>query len=368
MPEAAAIAPGHTPVSGRFFEDFVLGETIRHATPRTLTDGDAALYMGLTGSRHVLHCADPVARSVGFPRQPLDDLLVFHVAFGKTVPDVSVNAVANLGYADVRFLLPVYSGDTVTTRSEVIGLKENSNGKTGIVYVRSVARNQRDEPVLSWVRWVMVRKSNLSAPSPTPTVPDLPDHVSTEDLRPPDALDLSRFDTGTTGSERLWDDYHPGDRINHPAGMTVDNSDHTLATKLYQNNARVHFDQLAMQDSPMQQRLMYGGHVMSVCRALSYDGLENALLIRAINGGTHANPAFAGDTLYCWSEVLDQWTLPGRQDVGALRLRLVGLKNRPADQLLTTHVDVEGRQRYHHDVVLDLDYTVWMPRRRPAAA
>lgn len=366
--EATRERHGSTPVTGRFFEDFRLGETLLHATPRTLTEGDASLYLALTGARQPLYCAAPAAQQFGFPRQPLDDLLVFHVAFGKTVPDISVNAIANLGYADVRFLEPVYPGDTLCTRSEVIGLKETSNGRSGIVYVRSVARNQSDTPVLSWVRWVMVRKADPDAPAPEPHIPELPYQVSPEDMPGLQGLDGSGFDSAVTGSQRLWDDYRPGERINHPAGMTIDPSDHTLATKLYQNTARVHFDQLAMSDSPMGQRLVYGGHVISMCRALSYDGLENALLIRAINGGTHANPTFAGDTLYCWTEVLEQWPLPGRSDIGALRLRLVGLKNCTPQQLAGTHTEPAPdssatRGRYRPEVVLDLDYTVIMPRR-----
>ena len=119
---------------GNFFEDFRLGQTIRHATPRTVTPGDVALYNGLFGPRFAVQSSDEFARKLGYPRSPLDDLLVFHVVFGKTVPDISLNAVANLGYADCRFLKPVYPGATLNAVSQVIGLKENSNRKTGIVY------------------------------------------------------------------------------------------------------------------------------------------------------------------------------------------------------------------------------------------
>ncbi len=83
--------------SGRFFEDFRLGEEIRHATPRTITQGDVALYNGLFGSRFAVQSSDEFAHRIGYPRSPVDDLLVFHVVFGKTVPDISLNAVANLG-------------------------------------------------------------------------------------------------------------------------------------------------------------------------------------------------------------------------------------------------------------------------------
>ena len=91
---------------GRFFEDFRLGQQIRHATPRTVTVGDVALYNGLFGARFVVQSSDAFAQKIGYPRSPLDDLLVFHVVFGKTVPDISLNAVANLGYADCRYSKP----------------------------------------------------------------------------------------------------------------------------------------------------------------------------------------------------------------------------------------------------------------------
>src|SRR5437868_4755256 len=160
--------------AGSFFEDFRLGQTIRHATPRTMSMGDVALYTGLFGPRFAVQSSDTFAKAVGYPRSPLDDLLVFHVVFGKTVPDVSLNAVANLGYANCLFRRPVYPGDTLVAQSEVIGLKENSSKKTGIVYVRTTGYNQDRAPVLEYVRWVMVRKRDDAAPAPGDHVPRLP--------------------------------------------------------------------------------------------------------------------------------------------------------------------------------------------------
>ncbi len=353
----------HEPGRGNFFEDFHIGQVFRHATPRTVTEGDCAFYIALTGSRHILHCAQPVAHAMGYRDRTVDDLLAFHIAFGKTVPDISVNAVANLGYADVRFLSPVYPGDTLSTSSTVIGLKQNSSGNNGVVYVHSVSRNQSHEPVLEWKRWVMVHKQDLTRPAPATVIPELPAVVPVERLHVPAFVDCRQFETVLTGGQRLWDDYEPGERINHPAGMTVDDSDHTLATKLYQNNARLHFDAQMMKDTPFGRRLMYGGHVISICRALSYDGLENAMCIAAINAGTHSNPSFGGDTFYTWTEVLERWELPGKKGIGALRLRMVGLKNLPARELANTHIEQNGKKVYHPNVVLDLDYTILMPRR-----
>ena len=90
---------------------------------------------------------------------------------------------------------------------------------------------------------------------------------------------------------------------------------------------------------------------------------RNAVRIAAINGGAHCNPSFAGDTFYAWSEVLACWELAGRRDLGALRLRTVGVKNLETEKLAGAKVTVDWRETYHENVVLDLDYTVLMPRR-----
>ena len=185
---------------GNFFEDFKLGQELIHATPRTLTQGDAALYTALYGSRFALQSADSFARTLGLKQSPLDDLLVFHIVFGKTVPDISLNAVANLGYAEGQFLKPVCPGATLSARSQVIGLKENSNKKTGVVYVRTTGFDESGDAVLSYVRWVMVRKADEAAQTGEASVPQLADAVAADALAVPADLDFSKFDCNASGS------------------------------------------------------------------------------------------------------------------------------------------------------------------------
>src|SRR6202451_4334387 len=212
---------------GNFFEDFRIGQVIRHATPRTVTTGDVALYTGLFGGRFAVPWADPFAKAFGYPRSPTDDLLVFHIVFGKTVPDVSLNAVANLGYANCCFRSPVYPGDTLSAQSEVIGLKENSSRKTGIVYVRTTGYNQDLKPVLEYVRWVMVRKNDETAAAPGDHVPRLPTALDPKVLGeacPP--LNLSAYDTALSGSTHRFADYDVGERIDHVDGVTVEEAEH----------------------------------------------------------------------------------------------------------------------------------------------
>ena len=336
---------------GRFFEDYRLGEVIDHAVPRTISGGERALYHALYPARGALYSSDEFARACGLPRSPVDDLIGFHVVFGKSVPDISVNAVANLGYAQGRFLAPVYEGDTLRASSSVIGLKQNSNGKSGVVYVRTRGQNQRGEVVLDYVRWVMVRKGNLDAPAPAAIVPDLSEVVDPASLIVPEGLHFAGYDCAQAGSPHLWGDYAVGELIDHHDGMTMEEAEHMLATRLWQNTSKVHFDRTQRVDAKL---LAYGGHVISVARALSFNGLGNAQLIAAINGGSHVGPCFAGDTIRAWSEVLDraETAVPS---VGALRLRTVATKGDP-------FVLRGAEGKYHRDVLLDLDYWVLMPR------
>ena len=345
--------------TGNFFEDFRIGQEIVHATPRTLTEGDVSVYTALYGPRFAFNSSSPFAVSLGLPRAPVDDLLTFHVVLGKTVPDISLNAVANLGYAVGRFGEPVYPGDTISAVSTVTGLKQNKDGKTGVVYVRSVGRNQRAETVVDYCRWVMVRKRDATAPAPEPHVPEFPSVVALDDLLVPRGLRLDSYDGTLAGSPHRWEDYEVGERIDHVDGMTIEESEHMMATRLYQNTARVHFNQHAEKDGRFGRRIVYGGHIISVARSLSFNGLANAFKLVAINGGRHVAPTFAGDTVYAWSEVLGRMALPGRDDLGALRLRLVATKDRRCADF--PYQDQDGR--YDPSVVLDFDYTVLVPRR-----
>jgi 2-methylfumaryl-CoA hydratase len=337
--------------AGNFFEDYSVGQILTHAVPRTVKMGERALYHALYPARHALYSSDQFAQDCGLPFSPLDDMIAFHVIFGKSVPDVSLNAVANLGYAQGRWLLPVWPGDTLRSVSEVIGLKQNSNGKTGVVYVRSRGLNQHDEVVMEYVRWVMVRKRNASAPAPETVVPELPDAIKAADLMIPKGLDFTKYNFDLAGEPHRLGDYEIGEKIDHVDGVTIEEAEHMMATRLWQNTAKVHFDTSARPDG---SRLIYGGHVISMARALSFNGLANAQMAVGLNGGAHANPCLAGDTVRAWSEILDkaETSAPG---VGAIRLRLVATKG-------GAPFDLRGDDgKYLPSVLLDLDYWALMP-------
>jgi 2-methylfumaryl-CoA hydratase len=342
---------------GHYFEDFYLGQELVHAVPRTVTDGDVAVYQAIFGPRFALQSSTSFARALGYPDRPIDDLLTFHLVFGKTVPDISLNALANLGYAGGRFGAPVYPGDTLSAVSTVTGIKQNSSGKTGVVYVHTRGTNQSGESVVEYHRWAMVRKLDLDAPAPETVVPELPDLV------PLDSLDSGwhferGYDHELAGSPHLWEDYTVGEKIDHVDAMTIEESDHMQACRLFHNTARVHFNQHVESQGRNGRRIVYGGHLISLARSLSFNGLANAQSIVAINGGRHVAPTFAGDTIYAWSEVLDKQPLDNHPEIGALRLRTVACKDRACADW--PGKDAEGK--YDSAVVLEFDYTVLMPR------
>ncbi|MGB0799186.1 MAG: MaoC family dehydratase [Planktomarina sp.] len=336
--------------SGHFFEDYRVGQVIDHAVPRTVGHGERTLYHALYPARHALYSSDEFARDCGLSASPLDDMAAFHVVFGKTVPDISLNAVANLGYAEGRWHLPVWPGDTLRAVSEVIGLKQNSNGRTGVVWVRSKGINQNDDVVMDYVRWVMVRKRDVDADVADTVIPDLSKVVDPSDLVIPNGLDFTNYDFTLAGEPHRWGDYDVGEVIDHVDGVTIEEAEHMMATRLWQNTAKVHFDNTARPDGT---RLIYGGHVISMARALSFNGLANAQMMVALNGGAHTNPCTSGMTIRAWSEVLDKAETPA-PGVGALRLRLVATTGKAGE--------LKGEDgKFLPQVLLDLDYWALCP-------
>jgi 2-methylfumaryl-CoA hydratase len=288
----------------------------------------------------------------------VDDLLVFNIVFGKSVPDVSLNAVANLGYAAGRFLAPVYPGDTLHAVSEVIGLRENSDRQAGVVYVRSTGLKSDGTEVVDYVRWVMVRRRGEGGERPEPHVPKLPAALHADALGDAvPSLDIKGYDFALAGSSARFDDYEVGLRIDHVDGVTVEEAEHQIATRLYQNPARIHFNQWTAGSSRHGRRLVYGGHVMSLARTLSFNGLENAFHLAAINSGRHVAPLFAGETVFAWTQISDRQPIPGRRDVGALRLHTIATKDRPCADF-----PWKDGEEYDPSVILDLDYWVLIPR------
>src|SRR5262249_30456003 len=200
-----------------------------------------------------------------------------HVVLRDRSPSLSPTPLPNLGYPPCRLLAPVYPGDTLNAESEIIGLKENSSRKTGIVFVRSTGCKADGSKVLEYVRWVMVRKRDEAAPAPGDHVQRLPEAVIPTTLS--DAcprIDVAGYAFTSAVCRYRFGAFAVGEKIDHSDGITVEEAEHQIATRLYQNTARIHFDQHSAAQGRFGRRLIYGGHVISLARALSFNGLANA--------------------------------------------------------------------------------------------
>ena len=337
----------------RYFEDYKLNEEINHSVPRTITDGDVAIYLSTTGSRFPLNYSAEFSKTLGLKKIPIDDILLFHLVFGRTVPDLSLNAIANLGYAGVKFHKPAFVGDTLNASSKIIGLKENSNGKTGTVYVESVGKNQNDEIVLTYYRWLMMRKRNEGMiKSFQNTIPDLPDKVKTKDFNIIENFDIDKWSSSVSGSSFYFNDYSEEEEIHHLDGQTIEEAEHQIATRLYQNNARVHFNQHIEKSGRFGKRIIYGGYIISLARAISCNGLANTFKLAAIHSGKHSAPTFAGDTIYAWSKILEKEII--HKNVGAMMIRTIASKN-------DSKMNFPDKKNLTDNIVLDLEYSVLIP-------
>jgi acyl dehydratase len=150
---------------GRTFDEFRVGDTYRHEPGRTLTESDNQLFSLLTMNHHPLHIDAHFAARTQHGQRVVVGTLVFSVAVGMSVPDISGKAIANLEYEEIRHIAPVFVGDTIYAESTVLELRESqSKPDRGIVRVETRARNQHGDEVLSFRRRVLVPKTGHAVP------------------------------------------------------------------------------------------------------------------------------------------------------------------------------------------------------------
>ena len=154
-------------LEGRFLEDFHVGDVYRHAHGRTVSEMDNTWFTLLTSNTHQIHVNADYASRTEFGRPLVVSTLTLAIVTGLSVPDVSQNAVANLGWDDVRLSGPVFAGDTLYAESEVLEVRESrSRPGQGIVRVHTRGFNQRGETVIAFDRSVLIysRRSAPGAP------------------------------------------------------------------------------------------------------------------------------------------------------------------------------------------------------------
>ena len=159
-----------SPRGGRFFEDFEVGMVLRHPIGRTVTATDNTWFTLLTMNTNQMHFNAPYAERTEFGAPLVVSTLTLAVVLGLSVADTSENAVANLGWGDIKLPKPVFAGDTLWAESEILELRESkSNPSVGIVSMRCRGVNQRREVVIEFKRTFMVYKRH--APEASPAFP-----------------------------------------------------------------------------------------------------------------------------------------------------------------------------------------------------
>lgn len=143
---------------GKHYEDFAVGEVIHHDVGRTITEADNVLFCALTMNNQPLHLDEEWAKKTPFGQRVVNGLLTLSMSVGMSVGDLTAGTlVANLGYYDVEHTKPVFHGDTIRVKSEVISKRETSKKGQGLVEIRHVVTNQRGEEVLTYKRKAIVK-------------------------------------------------------------------------------------------------------------------------------------------------------------------------------------------------------------------
>lgn len=148
-------------ILGLYFEEFVVGEEIKHSLSKTIFECDNNFFSLMTMNHHPVHTNADYAAKNQHGKILVVGTLVFSLAAGITVPDISGKAIANLGYEEIKHLNPVFINDTIYVRTKVLDKRESkTKPDRGIVYVESIAYNQDGVDVLSFRRKVLVKKMN----------------------------------------------------------------------------------------------------------------------------------------------------------------------------------------------------------------
>ncbi len=146
--------------NGRYFEDFEVGEVIKHWPGRTISETDNSWFSLLTQNQHPVHIDAHYAKSTQHGQNLVNGLLVLSIAIGQTVAEISMRGIANLDYESVKHEGPTFHGDTIYTKSTILELRLTSKGDRGVVYLETEVTNQRDERVMTVRRHVLIPKRN----------------------------------------------------------------------------------------------------------------------------------------------------------------------------------------------------------------
>lgn len=328
------------PQYGHFFDEFVPGQVFIHPRGYTFELGSMLAFARTFMQCNPLYLNMEYAKENGFPSIPASPQLVFNVVLSLGVQNDSEKAIANLGYYQVQFIRPVYSGDTLRSYTKVISRKERGKDKPGIVLIRTIGINQYNQVVIQYERKIMVshrtenylsKKQNISFQEDiifpwleTPVV----------ELPILEQLNLSKY---YTGNNTYFEDFNLGDLIIHNNGRTI-TDEHMAWTYLVGNTHPLHFDRLystSLSGKMSGEPIVYGGLVFAWLDGLaSRDISENALWELGFTEGYHTQPAISGDTITAISRVIATELIPENNTLGIVTFQLIGIKNLTAKTAL----------------------------------
>ena len=357
---AVDLTRARRPSFGRTLDEFREGDVYVHPRGLTIGMGLAQSFAGTFHEANPLYLNREFAKGMGHPEAPVPPQLVFNVVLSLGVQNDSEKAIANLGYYDAFFPRAVYAGDTLRALTKVVGKKERGEGKPGIVSIRTVGLNQRDEVVLQYDRKILVAGSGTGTGPGASAAIDLSKQPTLAIGFPqaePGVIDVPapvKPSRNLTGARTWFEDFKPGDILVHANGRTV-TDEHVAWTYRVGNTHPLHFDRMysAAQSGPMSgEPIVYGGLVFAWLHGLaSRDTTENALAEIGFTEGYHTQPTVKGDTLYAISRVLaaEPVTKVGGSnlaatavseaalDGGIVTFQLIGVKNVRGAEALSKH-------------------------------
>jgi len=327
------------PQYGRYLDELDPGQVFEHPRGFTFTTTNMLDFARTYMQTNPLYLNAQYARAHGFTDLPASPQMVFNVTLSLGVQNDSEKAIANLGYYQVQFLRPVYSGDTLRAFTKVLERKDRGADKPGIARIRTVSVNQDDQVVLQYERKIMVawRGDRL----PTTPAADVTVAFPGEDA-PEVQLPLgdSAYAAGLTGPNTYVEDFSPGDIIVHANGRTI-TEEHMALTYLVGNSHPLHFDRVfssGLSGKMSGEPIVYGGLVFAWLDGLaSRDVSEHAVWELGFTEGYHTQPAFAGDTVGALTRILAVDAAPGMKDHGIVTMQLIGVKNISAGAALERH-------------------------------
>jgi 2-methylfumaryl-CoA hydratase len=327
------------PQYGRYLDEFVPGQVFVHPRGYTFDRGPMLDFARVFMQCNPLYLNLEYARAHGFPDLPASPQMVFNVVLSLGVHNDSEKAIANLGYYNVQFLLPVYPGDTLRGYTKVIDRKARGEDKPGIVLIRTLGLNQHNQVVLQYERKIMVGYRGDRLPTtPAPTTPvDFPwvEHPVVEL-----PINGGGYRSQLTGPNTYFEDFSLGDLIVHANGRTI-TDEHMAWTYLVGNTHPLHFDRVystGLSGKMSGEPIVYGGLVFAWLEGLaSRDVSENALWELGFTEGYHTQPAVSGDTVAALSRVVATEVLPNNDAAGIVTFQFIGVKNISAAAALETY-------------------------------